>query len=365
MRRIGILTFHASHNYGSMLQAYALQRHLQTQGCHVEIINFRSDAQRHGVYPYPLELRGMNLAKQLLTPVWLYHRCRQWKRFEVFMAENMCLSEKTYKTWEDMQGDMNKFDVIITGGDQIWNMNCYDFDKSYFLPGKLEKARKVSYCPSFGDFLNKIPKGQAAFVKEQLSEYDALSVREFSTGEYLKNLLGKDVEVVADPTLLLSADDYQEIMDDTPLVKGDYILYYTPRNCPELECIAALFGKQRGMKVITTRPRKFGNNGLIPFNGAGPKEFLNLLKNARLVAGASYHLVVFALIFHKEFIAFNGASDNRISNLLNYLGMSERGIITDKNYRNIRLAPINYVNTDMLLRKLRESSLSYLTKALL
>ena len=40
--KIGIITFHAAFNYGSMLQAYAMQTFLERQGHHVEIVNFTS-----------------------------------------------------------------------------------------------------------------------------------------------------------------------------------------------------------------------------------------------------------------------------------------------------------------------------------
>lgn len=364
MKKIGILTFHASHNYGSMLQAYALQKYLQSQGYDVEIINFRSDIQRYEVYPHPFEQKPWSIAKQLLTTLWLYHRCRQWKKFEIFMRENMRLSEKTYKSWEELRGDIGMYDTIITGGDQIWNMECKDFDQSYFLPEKLEGVRKISYCPSCGNFLHKITKQQQDFMIDCLSDYDAVSVREFYMRDYLKEPLMKDIEVVVDPTLLIAADDYQRLSDSSPLVKGDYILYYTPRYNSEFESTAALIGKHYEMKVVTPRPRKFRNSGLLPFYGAGPKEFLNLLKNAKVVIGASYHLVVFALIFHKEFIVINGANDDRLSSLLNYLGIIERGLITANNYKSVQLAPIDYENTEMLLRQLRITSMYFLTKAL-
>lgn len=364
MKKIGILTFHASHNYGSMLQAYALQKYLQSQGLDVEIINFRGDVQRHDMYPYPLEQKGMALLKHLLAPIWLYHRCQQWKKFETFMRENMRLSEKTYKSWEELRGDIGMYDTIITGGDQIWNMDCKDFDKSYFLPEKIEGVRKISYCPSCGNFLHKITKQQQDFMIDCLSDYDAVSVRESYMRDFFAKLLIKDIEVVVDPTLLTVADDYQRLSDSSPLVEGDYILYYTPRYNSEFESTAALIGKHYEMKVITSLPRKFRNSGMRPFYGAGPKEFLNLLKNAKVVIGSSYHLVVFALIFHKEFIVLNGANDDRLSSLLNYLGIVERGLITANNYKSVQLTPIDYENTDMLLSQLRKTSTNFLTKAL-
>ena len=43
---IGIITFHGSHNHGSMLQAYATQQLINNIGYDSEIINFRMKSQK-------------------------------------------------------------------------------------------------------------------------------------------------------------------------------------------------------------------------------------------------------------------------------------------------------------------------------
>ena len=40
-KKCGIVTFHSSHNYGSVLQAYALVRVMQKMGLDAELIDFR------------------------------------------------------------------------------------------------------------------------------------------------------------------------------------------------------------------------------------------------------------------------------------------------------------------------------------
>ena len=208
--KIGILTFHASHNYGSMLQAFALQHFLNTHGHEAETINLRSKAQC-GMYPFPLLPRHRQLNDYLVSfshPVKLVQSCRNWLRYESFLKETVRLTPKVYKDWEDIQRDLSflGYECLITGGDQIWNMRCRDFDKSYYLPSKTPGIRKVSYAPSFGDsFLSTITPAQASFMKDCLSDYSFLSVREPSMQQYLSKLLGWEPTVTVDPTLLLQA----------------------------------------------------------------------------------------------------------------------------------------------------------------
>ena len=361
--KIGILTFHASHNYGSMLQAYALQHYLNNCGHKVKIINLRTYVQKNEVYPHPLSRKLSVVAKMCLNPIWLYHACKRWQKFELFLRERLELTEKEYHDWNSIKEDLNFYDVIITGGDQIWNMSCKDFDQSYMLPGKL-KVRKVSYCPSFGSFLNRITLHDAEYIKATLSDYDYISVREFSMKEYLKRKIAKPIEVTLDPTMLLTADDYLHIIDEKPLLKGDYMLYYTPQDKPEFEEVARLLSRHYGLKLITTMPHIRGDKGMKACYEVGPIEFLNLLKNAKMVVGRSFHLVVFSLIFHKDFIAINGQHDTRINNLLDYLNLTERGTITKNNYTKMKLMPIEYKEIDNMLAQLRLSSVEFLKSSL-
>ena len=46
MKKTAIITFHASHNYGSMLQAYALQTTVESLGHSCDVINLRTDRQK-------------------------------------------------------------------------------------------------------------------------------------------------------------------------------------------------------------------------------------------------------------------------------------------------------------------------------
>lgn len=367
--KIGILTFHASHNYGSMLQAYALQHYLITHGHDVETINLRIQAQKE-FYRHPLAYpsipqRRKYYFKTLANPLWVFHACRKWQKYEKFIQENLRLTSKEYGSWEEIKADLPQlgYRCLITGGDQIWNMNCLDFSEAYYLPEKLDGIKKISYSPSFGDLLMKKTSQQEAFIKETLADFSSISVRESSMQEYLSTLLGRNVCTAVDPTLLLNAKDYEHFIDEEPLIKGKYIYFYSPyRN--QGEDFAKKIANHYELPIVTSAPHIYHHRGYKSAKETGPKEFLNLVKNATLLIGKSLHLVIFSLLFHKEFIAIDGENDARIHNILQSLGILERGMITDTNYRTFTLHPIDYPRIDQLLDERRAMSQNFLETAL-
>ena len=143
-RSVGILTFHASHNYGSMLQAHALQYVVVKLGYTCEIINFRKKEQLK-MYA-PIHKRG-SLLQRLVRTVTLFPYLKgcneKYRLFEEFMQQYMNLSPDIYHTLEDVEKAGLQYDYYITGSDQIWNPICWDFDWVYFLPF-VEKGKKIA-----------------------------------------------------------------------------------------------------------------------------------------------------------------------------------------------------------------------------
>lgn len=366
--KIGILTFHASHNYGSMLQAWALQHYLNTHGHDAYIINLRIKAQQD-FYNFPLKpVKGKlsSFVKSMLNPLWVYHACKKWTLYERFLETNQRLTDRTYNSWEEIVSDLPNlgYQCLITGGDQIWNLDCLDFDKSYFLPSKLPGIKKISYAPSSGDFLKKITKEQEVFMKETLSDYSHISVRETSMQFFFAQLLNREVEVVVDPTLLLSPCEYEKFISEKSIVQGKYIFYYTPYRDVSAEQFALKISKYMSLPIVTTLPSIRCNKDFFVCPEIGPIEFLNLLRDASFVIGKSFHLVVFSLLFHKDFIAIDGDTDTRMKSILTKLQIPERGSVNEDNFKTIRLPLIDYKKVDAFLLHEREKSELFLEKSL-
>lgn len=366
---IGIITFHAPHNFGSMLQNYALQRFLITEGHSVETINLRNEKQKY-MYNYPLHL-GKNcptlpsLLKRFIDPVWLWTELRTWGLFEQFLKNELHLT-KEFKNWSQIKDTLPElhYDAIIVGGDQIWNTFCYDFDWSYFLPDSIKPIKKIAFSPSFGNVILRTQKDftRLSKIKEYLKDFDYLSVREKDGSDFLKELTNKDIPVVADPTILADSSIYLDFIKE-PIVKEPYIYYYTPSHIPDIEAerIAEELANALNIKIITSYPRFLQKNRMSSFS-TGPKEFLNLVSHARLIIGKSYHLIIFSLLFHKEFITIKSSKDARLSSLLNQLGIFGRNINSVEDY--LYLSKINYSIVDKKLDNFRTISNSYIKRAL-
>lgn len=131
--KIGILTFHKAINYGSVLQAWALQNTLKMNGYDSEIIDYEPKELRH---LYETSLKDAKGFKRKLKRILSFKRkvSMQRDKFLCFRKENLHLSKEMYFYDSDFRGIADKYDVIITGSDQVWNTNIVDCDPIFFLP---------------------------------------------------------------------------------------------------------------------------------------------------------------------------------------------------------------------------------------
>lgn len=348
---IGIITFHAAHNYGSMLQAYAMQTFLERQGHHVEIVNFRPLSQKRG-YPLPISFSSkhnakLSLLRLLFAPKTIKPLKKKWELFEEFMTQHLHVTEE-YHTLKELQDANFDYDILITGSDQIWNTQAFDFSEAYFGTFvNSEKTKKVAYAPSMGP---EPEKQNVDYVKCLLRGFRGVSVREERTKRFLiENGICKDVTLVVDPTMLLEAKDYGCLYDDFPIIKGKYVFYYTP-GCVRHEFLseASKIGKQLGLPVVCDTCYAPGDlkryDNIHLYTTTGPSEFLNLIKNASFVCGASFHLMVFAILFQKNFCCMNGDVDSRMNNLMKMMGMEDR--IWKSDFENINRYHFSKIKND-------------------
>ena len=364
--RIGIITFHASHNYGSMLQAWALQTILEKRGHQVEIVNYRSQLQK-AVYHKPISFARWDVALATFKRMLLYPKSipllnEKWQLFEDFLQNELNITNE-YHSVEELQKARMDYDLLICGSDQIWNTGAPDCGEAYF--GNWFSGKKISYAASLGP---EPEKCDSMFLEQQINDFDAVSVREQRSLDYLiEQRIVKNGCVVCDPTLLLDGDDYNIHIDDEPLIQGDYVFFYTAVGLPPHQYfkIASEIGRELGCQVVTEKayyPRdikRYGNvRNYIP---TGPSEFLNLIRYAKCVCGGSFHLQVFSILFHKDFYCINGDKDGRTNHLLKQLGLESRIIRLD-NPEKLALSSIQYGESVVhRLYNYRENSLQFIT----
>lgn len=368
MKRIGQLTFHASHNYGSVLQAYALSRRLQLLGYETEFINLRPETQK-ATYKIIRDYdKGIHrIFRYLIYPALK----KRYNNFERFINEVLPISAEEYRTTDELKGVKFDYSAYICGGDQIWNPSCLDFETAYYLQflSDDDKTKKISYAPSFGK--TEFDEDILDDIKKWLEKFDAISVREKRGVELIQKLTNKNVKMVCDPVVLLDKEEWERLAVK-PKFERPYILVYFLEN-------------NHGSRELTTYLKKLTGYDVVIFNeyirdfmkpyhkaySASPEEFVGLFMNASFVYTNSFHGTAFATIFEKPFLsaiaidqenAINN-NDSRKIDYLNQIGLDDR-LYTSGLPDKDKLLHVDYRNAKKEINEFREQSLIYLKNAL-
>ncbi|MCR5368466.1 polysaccharide pyruvyl transferase family protein [Eubacterium sp.] len=361
------ITFHAPNNNGSFFQSYALQQIIKNK-FHVDntIIDYRTERQRSLYSLFRPVKSKRDLAKNIVSICHFNSLRTHNKRFEDMRHNYLKMSERC-STINEVNKMMKNYELVIAGSDQIWNTKAPDFSEAYFLP-EID-SKKITYAVSFGSgYKDNLLSNYTDFI----NKFDKISVREEQSKNYLEMLVGKAIDVVVDPTLLLDKEDYLKFSDSKPLVDGDYIFFYSMSYQPEVLQIVKQVANQLGCRVITVfttfssvRCKKYGIKLIYD---AGPAEFINLLMYSKIVLTNSFHGVAFSIIFRKLFYNVCTTNnhilykDDRIDGILNYLQVPGRCI--GVNDLPIKLEEINWENVDENLIKARKKSFDFLSDAL-
>lgn len=314
--RIGIITMHKVLNCGSALQAYALQRKLCEMGYESEIIDYKYNDKSGRK---SLKARIIAFARDVLFG---FPERRMKRKFKAFYRHNLSLT-KSYDR-ESIVKDPPLFDLYIAGSDQVWNPRFIGDDVNFLLAFAPDGARRISYASSIAAV--SLDEGLKESYARQLSRFSAISVRERSGVEIIKELTGKDARVCCDPALLLGMEDWDALAARSKYrINEKYILVYALSYMfdpfPQIYGIVDKVQKTLGLKVIFLqgRAKDVFRPGSKLIKSAGPEDFVFLFKHAEFVISTSFHGAAFALIYEKPLIGVvdsHSASDSRIRSLL-------------------------------------------------
>lgn len=367
-KTIGIITFHASHNYGSMLQAYALQYIINSMGFHSEIINFRTQRQKYFYTPKFLKGGFKSRVKELIIQIpYLYDILRKQTLFEDFLKNNLRVTDKEYTTLEELFSAHFDYDIYLSGSDQIWNFSIFDFDEAYMLPF-VHSGKKIAYAASAGHSSEDFARQEATGYVDLISKYDHISVREAKAAHTLSSLIGKNVDVTIDPTLLLPVKEWDAFAGNQPIIDYNYMLEYSPSRSEIINNVCDSLANRLKIKAIKTIPYEYLSDKKVwphitPHLATGPKEFLNLVKFSKFVICRSFHGVVFSILFNKPFICIDSIEDIRINQILDICNMRNRNL-PDINVITIENFSIPPTNALEKLEPFIQESLSWLRTSL-
>lgn len=353
--KIGILTYHRSHNYGALLQAIALRKVLSDMGHEVTFIDYWPDYHKHMYMTF--SWHNMMARESLRERLSYAKFCLQnfsviGKRIECFKVFISTYIEPY------VSSTIDSYDLIIHGSDQIWRKQpeLRWYNPVYFGKHDIVSKRKISYAASMGVLCNT--KEEKSDVSEFLSCLNSISVRESDLKSMIENMGYKCYQHV-DPTLLLRGEDWVNVMNLQKNTQKKYVLFYNLLpNSFDLNLIKD-FACKNNLQLITIYANAEKKNTDSDITTGGPLTFLELVYNASFVFTSSFHGLVFAILFKKEFYASFSTNSRRGASLLNMLGLSER-LLTPMSTIPSSCQSIDYQNVDNMLEDLKNNSLDYL-----
>lgn len=280
------------YNYGNRLQNYAMQNVLSQYDARVLTV---ADLR-------PWE--GSSLKD------FLYNAAKKCYRFvypslrNIRFRRSMLFTRKYIRTFPyDMPRLLKLLQnraTFVVGSDQVWNP---EFDHLSVMDtlSFLQDRRGFSYAASFG--VDELPEEYGPRLAEIGRRFKAVSVREES-GKKLLTPYVNDVQVHADPTLLLTAEEWEAVMKKPRRFSAKrYIaLYFLGERDGEERAQIERFAKENGLEIVDLMDKSS------VYFSYGPDEFLWVLCHAEAVFTDSFHGCVFSFLFDKPFVVYDRKS---------------------------------------------------------
>ncbi|MGK0385879.1 MAG: hypothetical protein ACI849_000484 [Patiriisocius sp.] len=332
--KAGIVTFYSANNYGAVLQCYALSETIKSLGFEVELIDLPLHAK-------PKDIRTF-LREKVLSISFSGFR-------KHFLPEvTVSFSDKN---------------VYIFGSDQIWNPQITNSNYDLFFGSWVKNnTPKISYAASFGLATWNYPS-YTNLVKEQLNSFKSIGVRESSGVDICKNTFNVDSEKVLDPTLLLK--DYTGIFKRRK-ASSSLVAYFLCKDELKVQQVRCI-GEKRNLNPVILKDYKIRNKiKSVAFPSVS--KWLSYLESSELVLTDSFHCMVFAILFKKNFIVIPAIPErvDRMLSLLKDLGLESRFFhnINDDRIVGTISKDIDYLEVDKKLDRLRSNSIAFLNRTI-
>ena len=363
--KIGILTMYYRRNYGGILQSYAMMKVLQGLGHQVEVIDFRYEShQSQNLLTHIIsKLKRMLKAEAKKNTTISVRQLPQEhiEAFNQFKAKYMTYSNVA--TNDTIGLIASGYEAIVVGSDQIWN-NVSDANLFYFFGWIPEyKGVRIAYAPC--SIYPTVPQYNKQRLGYLLNKFNAIAVRDETTASMVQSVVGVRPQIVLDPSCLY---DYSEFVQDA-VIEGDYIFAYILGSeiaCGHQEVIRLIKEKYGNMKVVAAiipnvslEVEKFADD--IRYN-ASPADWVNLVAHSKFVYTDSFHGCMFAMKFHKPFLAYYKDS-RRVSRLKDIKATYSIDNIIPSG-AEIVIHDLDYNKIDSVLKQKRSISEAFLQQSL-
>ena len=369
MIKIGLITWFGSDNFGTNLQAYALQKRINDLGYSCNLIAYFKYDELNNLKERCLYVLSRLGLLRFLRKIKSYNTVKRSK-INAFI-ENDLFIESIYSQKQYLNL-LKHYSVFMTGSDQIWNP--YFLKDFYLLDFVKGNAKCIAYASSIG--VTELPSNTIHKYKQGLSKFSYIGVREDSACKILKKILLRDnISKVLDPTFLLLPQDWIDFSKKAEIevkIPKEYIFCYLIGNKETYKANLLDVKRKTGISNIviieSAENKDFDINNAIKYANAGPKEFIYLLKNSKFVCTDSFHATALSINLSKDFVEFVRFDDNnsksqnsRIYDLLRHYNLEDR--LYSKDFDTWSNA-INYSIAQEILEKDRVYSNNFLINAI-
>lgn len=364
-QKIAQITWINYYNFGTFLQAYALQKALKKLGYNTEIIDDRK-------FNYLLKKESDTILIKIKSTIkkvigWKKRDTRRKILYQKFADKYLTIDSSN----ESLNDVANKYNVYVCGSDQIWSPILSSHSDGYFFASFAKKdSIKISYASSFGS--ETYNSDYKDLVSPWLKSFKHLSCREQSGVRILTEITAReDVVEVVDPTLLLNTEEWQQLYDKSDCVdttKPYMLCYFLTFNKDYIDKCKE-YAKERNLQLISFNNLDIINRFYDKLIEAGPSQFLAAIANCSYFATDSFHGTIFALQFKRQFVTFKRFKENdtknqnsRVINLLEKIGLGNRFI----GNTSISTLPTitDWEKIDDIIKSFRSESFSFLKQAL-
>lgn len=366
-------------NYGTLLQAYATQQVFEGLGFETNILYYTSNPLKdfYRIFNIPFlktKLKAVNvrLITRIRYPLIYKNVQIREKAFMNFRKTALKITPK-FESKSQLSDFVSRCDGVILGSDQVWNPQNLEMDY-YTLNFVPENIPKIAYAPSFG--VDEIPGRQIRRTEKYLKRINFISVREIAGAGIVKKLIGKSVPVVCDPTALLTANQWEQMMSAKKYIRDKYVFCYFLGANETYRKFAEKVSALKGYKIVALQhldefvksDLNFGD--IVPYD-VDPSDFVSLIANAEMVLTDSFHGTMFSLYFHKDFFTFNydiqgskNSVNSRIDSIMDIMDIKDRRLSGTEAVEDCMERQIDWENIDFRLNNFRKESMDYIQNAL-
>lgn len=368
MKRIGIVTFYESDNYGTCLQAFAISHAIQSLGYCAEIVNYQRDSIISQLSILK-KLSGVTIQQAIqLMQSKKYRELR--KQGFIEFRKLMLISQQRYYE-ENLIKANEEYDAFVCGSDMVWSLESKKLFDVYFLTFA-EKEKRIAYAPSFGNMV--FSENDQALYAEKLLGFDYLSCREKTGVEFIEKTINKNCQFVLDPTLLLDKEDWLKTfqINYTDDSKNKKLLSYMFGGLPpQIEKkLNKLLGDEYQMQYIPDTLKEYKRANISNATEFGPIGFIKQYATADKVVTNTYHGLIFAIIFNKPFVLVHrpkkehwAIHEERMASFLKTFDLESHYVYADQEITE-DMFPVDYEKVNRILKEYRHNSLLYLSGSL-